>query len=251
MIKDKKTLLIGGSGNLGLAIIKSKLFKNLYFPKKRDLNLLKRNNIKRILKKYKFGLIINCAAMARIVDCEKNPKKAIKINIDGTSNLVEEILSYEAAYKKKIKLIHISTDAVYPSIKGNYSEDSPLGPYNIYGWTKFASESLVRFLDKHVIIRTRFFNKENIKFKKSATDLFTSNIEVNDLVRKIKMISLKKYLGTVNVGLKRHSDYVAYKRYKNDLKPCKRKDIIKDLSVKLAKDSSMNLNLLHKIEKNL
>ena len=117
--------------------------------------------------------------------------------------------------------------------------------------TKFASESLVRFLDKHVIIRTRFFNKENIKFKKSATDLFTSNIEVNDLVRKIKMISLKKYLGTVNVGLKRHSDYVAYKRYKNDLKPCKRKDIIKDLSVKLAKDSSMNLNLLHKIEKNL
>jgi len=251
MIKDKKTLLIGGSGNLGSAIIKSKLFKNLYYPKKRDLNLLKRNNIKRILKKYKFGLIINCAAMARIVDCEKNPKKAIKINIDGTSNLVEEILSYEATYKKKIKLIHISTDAVYPSIKGDYYEDSPLGPYNIYGWTKFASESLVRFLDKHVIIRTRFFNKENIKFKKSATDLFTSNIEVNDLVRKIKMISLKKYLGTVNVGLKRHSDYVAYKRYKNDLKPCKRKDIIKDLSVKLAKDSSMNLNLLHKIEKNL
>ena len=101
MIKDKKTLLIGGSGNLGSAIIKSKLFKNLYYPKKRDLNLLKRNNIKRILKKYKFGLIINCAAMARIVDCEKNPKKAIKINIDGTSNLVEEILSYEATYKKK------------------------------------------------------------------------------------------------------------------------------------------------------
>ena len=87
--------------------------------------------------------------------------------------------------------------------------------------------------------------------KKSATDLFTSNIEVNDLVRKIKMISLKKYLGTVNVGLKRHSDYVAYKRYKNDLKPCKRKDIIKYLSVKLAKASSMNLNLLHKNEKNL
>ena len=50
---------------------------------------------------------------------------------------------------------------------------------------------------------------------------------------------------------KRHSDYVAYKKYKVNLKPCKRKDIIKNLKVNLAKDSSMNLNLLKKIEKHL
>ena len=153
--------------------------------------------------------------------------------------------------KKKIKFIHISSDGVYPSIKGNYSENSSLGPYNVYGWTKLSSEFIARFIDKHVIIRTRFFNKEKIKFKKSADDIFTSNIEVKDLVKEIKMISLKKFTGTVNVGEKRHSDYDAYKKFKIKLKRCKRKDIIKHLNVDLAKDSSLNLNLFNKIKKNL
>ena len=247
----KKTLLIGGRGNLGSSIIKSGLFKNLYYPKKKNLNILDRNSIRKSLSKNKFNLIINCAAMARIVDCEKNLSKAISINIGGTFNLVKEILSYEKKYRKKIKLIHMSSDAVYPSLYGNYSEEDDLGPYNIYGWTKLASEFLVRLLDKHVIIRTRFFVKEKIKFKKSASDIFTSNIEVNDLVKKMKMITLKNYVGIVNVGSKRHSDYVAYKKYKTNLKPCKRKDIIKNLKVNLARDSSMNLNLLKKIEKRL
>ena len=54
-------------------------------------------------------------------ECEKNPSKAIKVNIFGTLNLVKEIKKYEANFKKKMKLIHISTDGVYASIKGNYS----------------------------------------------------------------------------------------------------------------------------------
>ena len=87
--------------------------------------------------------------MARIVDCEKNPFKAINVNINGTYNLVKEILDYEIKYKKKIKLVHISSDGVYPSIKGNYSEKGPLGPYNTYGWTKVASEFIVKFINNH------------------------------------------------------------------------------------------------------
>lgn len=249
MKRDKKILLIGGSGNLGKSIIKSGLFKNIYYPKKKDLNILNRNSIKKTLNRNNFDLIINCAAMAKIVDCEKNPSKAIKVNIVGIFNLVNEILNYEIKSKKKIKLLHMSSDAVYPSQKGNYSEKDNLSPYNVYGWTKLASEFLVRLLKRHVIIRTRFFVKDKIKFKKSASDIFTSNIEVNDLVKKIKIILIKNYIGVINVGLKRHSDYHAYKKYKINLKLCKRKDIIKNLTVNLAKDSSLNLSLLKKIEK--
>ena len=91
---------------------------------------------------------------------KKRPSKAIDVNVEGTFNLAKEILTYENIHKKKIKLIHISSDAVYPSERGNYSEKSDLTPYNVYGWTKLASEFLVRFVDKHVIIRTRFFNKK-------------------------------------------------------------------------------------------
>jgi len=246
----KKILLIGGSGNLGLSIIKSGLFENLYSPKKKILNILQPVTIKKILNKHKFNLVINCAAMAKIVECEKDPIKAINVNVVGTYNLIKEIIENEKKNKNKIKLIHMSSDAVYPSIKGNYSESDKLSPYNVYGCTKLASELFVRFLKKYIIIRTRFFMKDKIKFKKSAIDIFTSNIEVNDLVKKIKIISSKNFIGTINVGLKRHSDYNVYKKYKFNLKPCKRKDIIKNLMVNLAKDSSMNLSMLEKLERN-
>lgn len=247
---NKKILLIGGSGNLGSSIIKSGLFENLYSPKKNILNILRPATIKKILNKHKFNLVINCAAMAKIVECEKDPIKAINVNVIGTYNLVKEIIESEKKNKTKIKLIQMSSDAVYPSQKGNYSESDKLSPYNVYGCTKLASEFFVRFLKKYIIIRTRFFTKDKIKFKKSAIDIFTSNIEVNDLVKKIKIISSKNFVGTINVGLKRHSDYNAYKKYKFNLKPCKRKDIIKNLTVNLAKDSSMNLSKLEKLERN-
>ena len=246
--KNKKILLIGGTGGLGTAIIKSGYFKNLYFPSKKKLNILNRKSIRKILNKNNFYLIINCAAMARIEDCEKNISKAIEVNIGGTYNLVKEIILYQKKKRKKIKFLHISSDGVYPSKKGNYSEKGPLGPYNIYGWTKLASEFIVKILEMHVIIRTRFFDKKNIKFKNSATDIFTSSIEQNDLINKIKKILSKNFFGIVNVGTKRHSDYIIYKKFINNLKPCKRKDIMKNLNVNLAQDSSMNLSILKKIK---
>ena len=248
MKKNKKILLIGGSGSLGETIVKSGYFKSLYFPPKKDLNLLNKKSIRKTLNKNNFYLLINCAAMARIVDCERNPSKAIKVNIGGTYNLIKEVIMYQKKNKKKIKFLHISSDAVYPSLKGNYSEKGFLGPYNVYGWTKLASEFLVMTLKNYVIIRTRFYDKKKIKFKKSATDLFTSSVEINDLVKKIKIIISKNFSGIVNVGTKRHSDYAVYKKIKGDLQPCKRKDIMKNLNVNLAKDSSMNLNVFKKIK---
>ena len=159
MKKNRRVLLIGGSGTLGSCIIKSKIFKKIDAPKKKLLNLINKNSIRKFLFK-KYDLIINCAAVARMKECEKNPIKAIKINIFGTLNLINEIKNYEIFYGKKIRLIHISTDGVYPSIKGNYSENSKTKPYNVYGWTKLCSETFVKTLTNYVIIRTRFFDKK-------------------------------------------------------------------------------------------
>ena len=156
---NKKVLLIGGSGKLGSAIIKSKLFKSIDSPPKKKLNLIRKSSIRKILKK-NYDLIINCAAIAKMKECEKKPKLAIKVNISGVLNLVEEIIHHESTSKKKIKLIHISTDGVYPSTKGNYSEYDKLKPYNVYGWTKLCSENLVKILENFIIIRTRFFDKK-------------------------------------------------------------------------------------------
>ena len=172
----------------------------------------------------------------------------IKVNVFGTLNLVKEIMSYQSHNKKKIRLIHISTDGVYPSTKGNYFENSKPKPYNVYGWTKLSSETLVKMLENYVVIRTRFFDKTKIRFNTAATDIFTSMIEVKDLVNEIKNISSTKFIGVINVGGRRKSDFVNYKKFKTNIMPCKRKDIVKNLGFKIAKDASMNLNLLKRLK---
>ena len=52
--------------------------------------------------------------------CEKYKDKSYKVNVLGVQNL-KIILKVK---DRKIKLIQISSDAVYSSIKGNYSEYS-------------------------------------------------------------------------------------------------------------------------------
>jgi hypothetical protein len=106
-------------------------------------------------------------------------------------------------------------------------------------------------LKNYVIIRTRFFDKSNIRFNTAATDIFTSTIEVQSLVKEIKYISSIEFNGVINIGKKRKSDFENYKEFKKNIKPCKRKDVLQGISFKIAKDASMNLSLLKKLKRKL
>jgi dTDP-4-dehydrorhamnose reductase len=244
-MKKNKILLIGGSGNLGNKIIESNLFKDLYAPKKKILNLLNSSQIFSILKKKNINTIIHCASLARMKECENDIAKTINNNILGTYNLVKAIIEL----KKKIKIIYLSTDAVYPSIRGNYKENGDLGPYNNYGWSKLSAEFLIRMISDHIIIRTRFYDRDKINYRFSASDIFTSQIEIRFLVKYIYYLILDNFIGTINIGGKRISDFELYKKIKPKLKSFKRKDLIKKLNFKIAKDVSLNLSKFNKIKK--
>ena len=245
-MKKNKILLIGGSGNLGNKIIESNLFKDLYAPKKKFLNLLNSSQIFSILKKKNINTIIHCASLARMKECENDVAKTINNNILGTYNLVKAIIEL----KKKIKIIYLSTDAVYPSVRGNYKENGDLGPYNNYGWSKLSAEFLIKMISDHVIIRTRFYDKDKINYRFSASDIFTSQIEIRSLAKYIYYLILDNFIGTINIGGKRVSDFKLYKKIKPKLKSFKRKDLIKKLNFKIAKDASLNLIKFNKIKKN-
>ena len=58
----------------------------------------------------------------------------------------------------------------------------------------------------------------------------------------------KKFNGVINIGERRRSDFENYKKFNSNIKPCKRKDIIKDLNFEIAKDASMNLNIFKKLK---
>ena len=180
-------------------------------------------------------------------ECEKDLIKAINNNVLGNYNLVKKIHKIKKETKKKIKLLYLSSDAVYPSTKGNYSELSNLGPYNNYGWTKLSAEFLVKIIENY-IIRTRFYDKK-INYKLSASDIYTSQIEIKSLPRYINYLLLENFIGTINIGEKKISDYDLYKKIKPKLKPFKRKNLIKKLKFNIAKDASLNTSKFRKIKK--
>jgi len=156
---------------------------------------------------------------------------------------VRSIITMEDQKEKKIRFIHISTDGVYSSKKGNYSEKSATIPYNNYGWSKLGAECAVRLLSNYAIIRTRFFDPDNIPFVNSAKDIFTSSIPLSELVKAIHLLLYSKFIGIINVGDVKMSEFDRYKEYKPSLKFCKRDDITKDLNFEIAKDASMNCDL--------
>ena len=96
--------------------------KNYKFYKQ-DIN--NQNVIKRILNKYNPSLIFNVAAETHVDRSIDSPKEFIKSNILGVFNLLEAI----RVYKKKIKLIHVSTDEVYGDIRKN-KKSKELDAYN-------------------------------------------------------------------------------------------------------------------------
>lgn len=246
-MKYRKTLLTGGSGKLGQAIINSGVFPSILVPSKQVLDITKPNTIQKFFSKNDFDAVIHCAAIARMAECEKDPAKAINTNIAGTSNLVIEVLKKENFSKKKIRFIHISSDGVYSGAKGNYSEKDPTIPYNWYGWTKLGAECAVNLLSNFCIIRTSFFEPENIKFDKSAIDAYSSKVPIDYLVNAVAKMLEHKFVGTINVGSPRKSEYERYKEFKSSLKPCKFEDIIKIVSFPMAKDASMDCTLWNRI----
>ena len=250
VIDPKNVLLTGGNGTLGSEIIKSKLFDNLLTPSKKLFDITKPALIDKYLRKNNIDYIIHSAALARMGLCDEIPEKAIETNIIGTSNLVCSALKFEENEKKNIRLIHISTDAVYNGKTGNYSEKDATIPYNNYGWSKLGAECAVRLLANYAIIRTRFFNPANIPFDDSATNIFTSSMPINELVSAIYLILFSKFIGVINVGDQKMSEFNLYKKFKPSLKPCKRNDITKHLNFEIAKDSTMYCDLWYNLKEN-
>ena len=160
----KKFVVTGGTGfigsNLVKYLLKKKYFvinidklsysanpynlKNLnknknYIFFKTDLNNVKK--IKQILKKYKPDGIFNLAAETHVDRSIDSPKNFIHSNILGTYNLLESILSC----KKKIKLVHVSTDEVYGDIlKGRSDENFPYNPSSPYSSSKASADHLIK-----------------------------------------------------------------------------------------------------------
>ena len=84
----KKIGITGSTGVLGSSIIKN--FKNFHFDCfKGDIT---KKRFKKLVKNKKFDGIFHLAAIVPVDQVNKDYKKALKVNYEGTKNLVDEII---------------------------------------------------------------------------------------------------------------------------------------------------------------
>ena len=234
----KNIIITGGSGRFGVHLKKIKSSHRLFFPNKKDLNILKPKSIEAYLKNKKADIVIHLAGLSRPMDIHnKKIEKSIDLNIIGTAN-VTKICS-----KKNVKLIYFSTNYVYPGTKGNYTENDPLLPVNNYAWSKLGGEASVQLYKNSLILRVCMTEKPFVHDKAFAN--VKTSFMYHDDVSKILFKLLNKK-GIINLGGKSRFIFDFAKKDKKNVKKIflKKKD-----NLGMPFDSSLNINKLKKILK--
>ena len=209
----KKLLIFGHSGNLGSNIIyflkekfkiiayvnKSYIFyKNFeYIKLKKKINY---NSILKIINYSKPDLILNASANIDIDYCENFPEQTKFIN-----TIFPSILS-KCCNKKKIKLIHISSDHLYDNSNlKKKKEVTKTNPLNNYAKQKIKAEKLISYYNSDaLILRTNFFShslKERVfinqvfkNIKNNKKIFLYSNYYFNPIYSKYFSIYLEKLI---------------------------------------------------------
>lgn len=126
--------------------------------------------IKEIIADFDPSIVIHCASLTSIEQCEVEMDLADKINVFSTRNLVDSLCEKDA------QLVYISTDSVYDGVKGDFSEDDVINPLNNYGRTKYEGEVEVLKREKSLVLRTNIFGW-NVQDKKSLGEWILGELQ--------------------------------------------------------------------------
>ncbi len=237
-LNKKRIVVTGGNGRFASVLKNTKNNYNLFFPSKKQLNILKLNTIKKYLKVKKPKYLLHLAGLSRPMKIHhKKMSKSIDLNIIGTANVVK------ACSEQKIKLIYFSTSYVYPGLKGNYKETDALLPQNNYSWSKLGGESSVHMYKNSLILRVCMTEKPFVH-KKAFCD-FKTNFIFHEDVAKI-LFKLINYNGIINLGGKSQTVYNFAKKYNPKIKKNKARKI---LGSNYPLNQSMSIEKLNKILK--
>jgi dTDP-4-dehydrorhamnose reductase len=187
-----KIVVTGGSGRFGNELKKHKSKHEIYFPKKKELNILKIKSLKKYLLQKKPKILIHLAGLSRPMEVhETNIEKSIDLNIIGTANVTK------VCKQLNIKLVYFSTNYVYPGKDGNYKEIDPVLPVNNYAWSKLGGEASVHLYKNSLILRVCMTEKPFVHDKAFA-NVKTSFVFHEDVVK--ILFKLIKQKGIINLG---------------------------------------------------
>ena len=177
-----RILITGASGLLGLNLALETTHRHRVFGTvnqnvlKTDAftviqtDLLAPGAVEHLLDRTQHDWVIHCAALANIDACEAAPLLATQLNTELPRTLASHVARGGA------RMVHVSTDAVYDGLRGNYTEEDAPTPVGVYSRTKLEGELAVAEANPVAIIaRVNLFGW-SITGKRSLAEFFFNNL---------------------------------------------------------------------------
>lgn len=143
MVRDPLILITGAGGQVGQAL--RLLLPDARFAARQELDVTDPTAVRSAVAGA--DVVIHLAADTHVDRCEIQPERAWAVNAEGTTNVANAVRDQDG------RVIYVSTDYVFSGEKsGEYVEDDPTDPVNVYGRTKFAGERSLD-LDRDLIVR--------------------------------------------------------------------------------------------------
>lgn len=265
-VNKLRVLVIGSSGFIGKNIFnyliqnKIRVVGTFFKNKRENTKLFKFNILKDKVNKLAYfknisHVIIASGGKKKLDDVEKNYKYEKEIGY----NKIKKILDWSNS--QNIKIIYISSDAVFDGKKGNYTEKSKTNPINKYGKIKNLTENYIKKkINKYLIIRVSkvlslkqddnniineiIVNLRNCNYKFAYDEIFTP-IFINDLCKGVYNLIKKDFNGIFHLkSLSKTSRYLLAKKIcKNlNLKNKIHKISIRNLKLKALRGINLSLN---------
>ena len=216
-------ILIAGAGGL----VASELVRRfegrgeLHALRHGDLDITSEREIDEAFDRIAPDLVMNCAVVG-VDDCELDPARAARVNVEGPGLLAR------AAERGGAAIVHFSTNYVFDGERTDgvfYRPDDEANPINVYGRTKLEGERVVQSqCHRSWIIRTSWVYGRNAasflatlprKLRagqrvSAITDTFASTTYVEDLALRVDELLARGVPGVfhvVNAGVCSYSEF--------------------------------------------
>lgn len=173
-----KILILGSKGQLGWELLR--LAQPLGVESEAydlpEFDITDRSQVSGLVSSSDASLVINAAAYTAVDRAEMEPDLAYAANQKGPAYLAEE------CHKKRIPLIHISTDYVFDGEKKTpYVEEDIIAPLNVYGHSKAEGEKeVIQRASSYIIVRTSWlYSSHGNNFVKTILRAAQKNESLN------------------------------------------------------------------------
>lgn len=216
----KNILLLGHNGFVGSNVNDILSIEEGVRVHTLDLKITKNNlsckklTVSSLIDDLDIDVIVNCIAKANLDQCEEDKEACKLINTEFVKAIVDIL-----RIKTKVKLVHISTNAVYDGKFAPYNEGAECHPINYYGVCKAKADKYIEEnLENYAIARpitvygpksidqrdnpVSFIIKKLISGEdlKLVDDNIVNMIHVDDLKHAIKKLALGEHLGVFNIS---------------------------------------------------